>query len=78
MKMNVDFPEVKRNAAKQGVDLQQITIIYENLTTEEKDVLNSHRLITNQLPGGGCLAKFPEDGDPLFPAKATGVLYLGA
>ena len=76
--MTVDFPEVKRNAAKQGIDLQQITIKYENLTLEEVDMLESRHMITSRLPGGALLAKFPEDGEPLFPDKATAVLYLGA
>ena len=76
--MSVDFHAVKRNAAKQGIDLEQITIKYENLTLDEVDMLESRHLITSRLTGGAVLAKFPEDGEPLFPDKATAVLYLGA
>jgi hypothetical protein len=76
--VSVDFPEVMRNAAKEGIDLQEITIKYENLTPDEIKVLESRQIITNRLPGGGLLAKFPKEGEPLFPDKATAVLYLGA
>jgi len=76
--VSVDFPEVMRNAAKQGIDLQEIAIKYENLTSDKVKVLESRQMITNQLPGGGLLAKFPKDGQPLFPDKATAILYLGA
>jgi len=67
-----------RNAAKDGIDLQEITIKYENLTSDEIKRLESCQMITNRLPGGGLLAKFPKDGEPLFPDKATVVLHLGA
>lgn len=76
--MSVDFSEVMRNAAKQGIDLQQITIKYENLTSDEVKLLESRQVITSRLAGGGLLAKFPIEGEPLFPGKATAVLYLGA
>ena len=76
--MSVDFHEVMRNAAKQGIDLQEITIKYENLTPDEIKVLESRQIITNRLPGGGLLAKFPKEAEPLFSDKATAVLYLGA
>jgi len=76
--VSVDFREVMRNAVKEGIDLQEIAIKYENLTSDEVEVLESRQTITNRLPGGGLLAKFPKDGEPLFPGKATAVLYLGA
>ena len=76
--MGIDFAEVMRNAKEQGIDLQEITIKYENLTPDELDVLASSQIIVSQLPGGGLLAKFPKNGEPLFPNRATDVLYLGA
>ena len=76
--MSVDFSEVMRNAAHKGIDLQKIAIKYENLTSDEVEMLESRQMITNRLPGGGLLAKFPKDGEPLFPGKATAVLYLEA
>ena len=74
----VDFAEVMRNAANEGIDLQQIAIKYENLTTDELQQLGLHQVITSYLPGNGVLAKFPESGEPLFQSKASAVLYLGA
>ena len=75
--MGVDFSKVIDNAAKEGIDLQEITIQYENLTSDEVRVLESRQLITTRVPGGGLLAKFPKDGETLFPDKATAVFYLG-
>jgi hypothetical protein len=76
--VGIDFAEVMRNAKEQGIDLQEITIQYENLMPDELDALASSQIIVSQLPGGGLLAKFPENGEPLFPHRATGVIYLGA
>ena len=67
-----------RNAAKDGIDLQEITIKYENLTPDEVKVLESRQIITSRLFRGDLLAKFPEEGEPHFPGTATAVLYLGA
>ena len=78
MPETVDFEAVMRNAAAQGVDLQQIAIKYEGLTTAELVELGSHQEVTHQAGGGSILAKFPLEGMPLFPEKATAVLYLGA
>jgi hypothetical protein len=75
--VGVDFSKVIDNAAKEGIDLQEITIQYENLTSDEVRVLESRQLITKRVPGGGLLAKFPKDGEPLFADKATAVFYLG-
>ena len=73
----VNFKKVIENAQQQGVDLQQITIQYENLTEEEIKLLGNHQVITHNS-GSTVLAKFPEDGMPILQAKAEHVIYLGA
>lgn len=76
--MAVDFPTVMRNAAAEGIDLQQIAISYKGLTDSELLALQAHQEVTHDLGGGAILAKFPLEGVPLFQDKATGVMYLGA
>jgi len=76
--MPVDFDAVMRNAAAQGVDLQEITIKYEGLTAEELSELEAHQEVTHNTGGGSVLAKFPAKGAPLFPSKAAAVFSLGA
>jgi hypothetical protein len=77
--MAVDFAAVRANADKQGIDLQEIAICYENLTEEEARVLTTRNLIGKDLGrAGAVLGKFTSSGEALFPDKAVGVLYLGA
>jgi hypothetical protein len=76
--MPVDFEAVRRNAAEQGVDLQEITIKYEGLTAEELSRLEAHQEVTHRTGSGNVLAKFPVEGKPLFPHKAAAVFSLGA
>lgn len=76
--MAVDFARVVRNALRDGVDLEEISIKYEGLTDEELTTLRTLQEVTHDLGGGACLAKFPPEGMPAFPEKATAVLHLGA
>jgi len=75
----VDFKAVMPNAKDQGIDLQEVAIQYENLTTEELSFLEKHQTVTHRLgEAGRVLARFPEKGFPLYQDKATAVHYLGA
>ena len=76
--MPIDFDAVRRNAAREGIDLQEIAIKYEGLTADELLELGAHQEVTNDLGSGSVLAKFPLEGTPLFPSKASAVLYFGA
>ena len=77
--MAVDSTEVMKNASKSGIALQEIAIKYEGLTPGEFLKLKSYQVVTSKLSKGIVLAKFPETGGkPLFAAKATACLYLGA
>lgn len=73
----VDFAAVKRNASEQGVPLDSIAIMYEGLSRGEVKTMRKLSLITHE-GGKGVIAKFPTDGNPLFPEKATGIHYLAA
>jgi hypothetical protein len=73
----VDFAEVRRNAAKDGIDVREIAIHYEGLTADEIKQLEAHQDISHRSLKG-VIAKFPTEGDPLFPEKATSVHHLGA
>ena len=76
--MTVDFIQVRENAAKEGIDLQQIAIKWEGLSLAELSQLESAGLLTHRLADSSALGKFAEDGGVLFSEKATAVLYLGA
>ncbi len=76
--MPVDFEQVKLNAAAQGVDLASITIQYEQLTVDELRQMRAFGLVSYELNNGRIMALFPEDGNPLFPHKATAVFCLNA
>jgi len=76
--MKVDFALVMKNAASEGIDLQQIAIQYEDLAPEELTLLAGYQEVTHHLRPGSVLAKFPLTGMPLLPHKATAVLYLAA
>lgn len=66
------------NAKDQEIDLQEVAIQYENLTSEELKFLEKHQTITHNLGEGRVLAKFPLKGFPLYQERATAVHYLGA
>jgi hypothetical protein len=75
--MAVDFEAVRRNAAIQGLDLQEIAIIYEGLSEEELQTLEACGLVGRHLEArGSVLGRFTKDGEALFPTKAAGVLTL--
>jgi hypothetical protein len=76
-RMSVNFKKVIEEAGKQGINLQEITIVYENLTPEELILLRSHQVVTHESDEMVC-AHFPEEGFPIIQTKATKVLYLGA
>jgi hypothetical protein len=57
-----EIEKVKQEAAKQGIDLSQITIIYEGY--DEK--------------GAALMGSFAEDGTAPNPEKIKGFYYLGA
>jgi hypothetical protein len=72
----VDFAAVKKNAAEQGISLDSIAIVYEGLSGRQVRTMRKLSLITSE--GSKVMAKFPTDGQPLFPEKATGVICLAA
>jgi hypothetical protein len=75
--LSVNFKKVIEEAKAQGVDLQEIAIIYEDLTDEEIKLLGNHQVITNNT-GSTTWAKFPLEGMPIIQAKAKYVYSLGA
>ena len=66
-----------RNAAAAGISLQEIAIIYVELTPDERGTLKGYQQVTHESDST-VIAKFPSSGTPLFADKATGVLYLAA
>jgi hypothetical protein len=76
--VHLDFDEIRRNAIEQGIDLSQITIIYEELNDNQFEALNAGGLVVTDLGDGNAIGRFKANGDVLFPEMATGVLYLGA
>jgi hypothetical protein len=72
-----DFEKVIENAAAQGIEIQEVAIHYEGLTDDELAILRKHQEVTHEISPGRVLAKFPKQGLPLYPEKAT-VHYLGA
>jgi hypothetical protein len=73
----VDFAEIVKNAADQGIDLNEITLIYEDVSDEELIALQSHNLVATRT--ARCvLGKFNKEGLALFPDKVTGVYSLSA
>jgi hypothetical protein len=76
--MPVNFEEVKKNAAEQGLDLGRIAIQYEGLTDQEMLDLSARRLGRAAGRPGAWLGTFTEDGEALFPTKAVAVISLEA
>lgn len=73
----VDFSEIVKNADKQGIDLSEVALIYEELSLQELAELKRHDLITHET--AQCvLGKFNKEGIPLFPDKVKGVFSLSA
>jgi hypothetical protein len=76
--MAVDFDEVRKNVAEQGLDLGGIAILYEGLTDGELFELSDRGLGRGAGRPGAWLERFTEDGQALFPTKAVAVLTLEA
>lgn len=72
-----DIETVKKNAKAQGIVLQQIAILYDGLTDEEKNALRALHLLKSES-GSSAIAAFSDCGDALFPEKIKGVHYLAA
>lgn len=76
--MAVNFAEISKNAADQGVNLAELAIVYEDLSRRELKKMNEAGLLAKELGNGKCLGRFATDGTAMFESKATGVLYLAA
>ena len=76
--MCLDFDEIRRNAQEQGVNLQEIAIVYAGLTDDQIETLNAKGLLVKNLGNGGGMGKFDAKGEVLFAEMAVQVLYLGA
>lgn len=74
---HVNIEAVKRNAAAQGIVLQEIAIFYAGLTDAEKSLMQEQNLL-KQDNGNIVIATFTNSGEALFPEKIKGVHYLGA
>lgn len=75
--MPVDFDAVRRNAAKQGLSLSEVSIFYEGLTEEEIASLDACGLIVSRTPKV-LVAKFAPDGSVMFPEKSVAVYSLSS
>lgn len=75
--VSVNFKKVFEEAQKQGIDPQEITIVYEHLTPEELTLLKAHQVVTYESEDM-VHAHFPKEGFPIIQNKATKVVYLGA
>lgn len=72
----LDFAEIVKNADREGVDLNEITLIYEDLSPEELAELKRHNLVAHET--AQCvLGKFNKEGIPLFHQKVKGIYSLG-
>jgi hypothetical protein len=74
----VDFDKVRENAQKEGISLQEIAIVYKDLTFLELEALKRVGGYVSESDNAVVLGRFIADGTVLFPEKATSVLYLGA
>jgi len=71
----VDFHKIVENAAKQGIDLAEISLFYEGLTEWEISELKRHRLFIDQT--NRCvIGKFNKEGIAFFPDKVSSVYSL--
>lgn len=76
-KKKVNFELIRKNIEKENLDIHFIRIVYRDLTQEEIVKLagkQSYEVISE----GRILATYPDDFRPLFPNKATEIIYLGA
>ena len=73
----VDFKRVKKNIKKDNLDVRLIRIVYRGLT--KKELVELAKKQEYKIIGKGkVLATYPDDFNPLFPKRATEILYLGA
>jgi hypothetical protein len=75
--MPIDFDEIRKNAALEGVALSEISIIYADLTDDEIAAMERSGLVTHRN-GKKLMAKFASDGTAMFPEKCVGVLTLAS
>ena len=76
--MCLNFDEIRQNAQEQGVNLQEIAIVYKGLTDNQIETMNAKGLLVQKLGNGGGIGKFSAEGEVLFAEMAVQVLYLGA
>lgn len=71
----VDFDAVRKNAAEQGVSLDQISILYDGLTEEEIASMEIMGLLVLKT-SAVTMCRFAPDGTALFPEKSIAVISL--
>ena len=76
-KEKVNFELVRKNIKKDNLDIRFIRIVYRGLTQEELIKL-AEKQNYKAIGQGKILAMYPNDFEPLFPNKATEIIYLGA
>ena len=76
-KEKVNFELVRKNIQKDNLDIRFIRIVYRGLTQEELSKLEEKQSF-RVIGKGKILATYPDDFVPLFPNKATEIIYLGA
>ena len=74
----VNFAEISKNAADQGVNLAEITIVYGGLSSRQISKMKEAGLLVQNLGSGKCFGRFAKDGTALFESNAVSVLYLAA
>lgn len=72
-----DLEKVMQNAREQHIELQQIALIYENLTDNEIAQMEAACLVRSRS-GGQVLGTFTADGAAIFADKIVSALYLAA
>jgi hypothetical protein len=73
----VDFEQLVRNASDQGIDLNEIALLYEPLRDEEIHELKRHQLFVEE--SNACIVgRLNKEGVALFPDKVTGLYSLSA
>jgi hypothetical protein len=72
-----DFDAIRATAAKEGINLQEVAIVYDELSESELTEMISAGLVA-ESSGPKILGRFGLDGAVMFPEKATAAIYLGA
>jgi hypothetical protein len=77
--MAVDFDAIRANAADQGIILQEVAIVYEDLTDEEMLTPAARGLVGASVGRArGAAGKVHGIRRGTFPPQGRGVHYLGA